>query len=217
LPDTLLDRSVVIHIKRRSKMQKVERFRQARSAVDAKPIHDSAARFVRTYAAAIDDAYQLVLDTDLEYLSDRDADLWTPLFAICAVIDSKHLPDLKRYALELSAAKAGDDVDDSYSLTLLRDIREVWPEGKDRCKTAVLVDSLKLLEESPWLEHQLTARKLSRMLKPFEAEPRQLRFDDETAGKGYLFDHLKDAFERYLESAPDPLEAKKSETCETNQ
>jgi hypothetical protein len=208
LPDTLLDRSIVIHMKRRSKSQPVERFRLAKATSEAKPIHDSAARFVKTYAAAMEETYQQVLDMDLEYLSDRDADLWTPLFTVCAVIDSKYLPDLKKYALELSKAKAGDDTDDSYALTLLKDIRAVWPDGEDKCETSVLIEKLKALEESPWQEHQLTPRKLARMLRPFEVERRQIRVGDRTT-KGYVYSHLKDVFDRYLDDL--------RETSETNQ
>src|SRR5262249_54614804 len=99
LPDTLMDRSIVVHMKRRAKTQKVERFRLARATAEAKPIRESAFRFVRTYGTMIDASYQQVLDMDLEYLSDRDADLWTPLFAVCAVEDSRYLPDLKKSAL----------------------------------------------------------------------------------------------------------------------
>jgi hypothetical protein len=198
LPDTLADRSIVIHMKRRTKAQPVERFRQVKAAREAKPIYEQAMRFAQDCHAAIEEAYGHVLDTDLAYLNDRDADLWTPLFAVCAVADSARLDELKTCALALSGAKAGDDVDDSLSLTLLRDIREVWPKGQDTCETALLLEKLKALEESPWLEHQLTARKLARMLRPFEVQPRHLRFGERTA-KGYLYEPLKAAFAPYLE------------------
>jgi hypothetical protein len=217
LPDTLADRSIIIRMKRRTRAQHVERFRLVKAAAEAKPLHDAAARFAETCRADIEHAYQSVLETDLDYLSDRDADLWTPLFAICAVADSARLPALKASAITLSAAKAGDDVDDSYSLTLLRDIRTVWPKKlgepdpappEDKCETSVLLERLKALEESPWLEHQLTARKLARMLKPFEVEPRTIQVG-ERRPKGYWYDHLKAAFDPYLEDL--------SATCATDQ
>jgi hypothetical protein len=208
LPDTLLDRSIVVHMRRRTKAEQVARFRQVRAAAEAKPVHDGAARFVQGRRVDIEQAYQHTLETDLAYLSDRDADLWTPLFAVCSVIDPERLPALKASALTLSKIKADDDIDDSYSLTLLRDIRTVWPEGEEKCETAVLLEKLKALEESPWLEHQLTARKLARMLRPFEVEPRKLRIGERTAN-GYLYDHLKAAFDPYLEDL--------SGTCGTNQ
>jgi hypothetical protein len=99
-------------------------------------------------------------------------------------------------------------VDDSYALTLLRDIKAVWPEGEDKCETAVLLERLKGLEQSPWAEDQLTARKLANMLRPFEVKPGQRRFGGQTF-KGYLYSELKAAFDPHLEDL--------SETCETNQ
>jgi hypothetical protein len=210
LPDTLMDRSIVVHMRRRTKAQPVERFRQARAAAEARPIHDGAARFVQLHQAAIEQAYQQVLDADLDYLSDRDSELWTPLFAICSVIHPERLSELKRSALILSAIKAGDDVDDSLALTLLQDIRTIWPAGEDKLETAILLERLKALEASPWSEpqHPLTARRLARMLKPFDVEPRKLRIGERTPN-GYLYDHLKAAFDPYLDDLPG--------TCGTSQ
>jgi hypothetical protein len=200
LPDTLMDRSIVLHMKRRTKTQKLERFRQGRATAEAKPIHDAAARFVETHAAEIDQAYERVLDSDLEFLNDRDADIWTPLFVMCEVAIPEQWDGLKRDALTLSAAKAGDDMDDSYALTLLRDIKTVWPMCEEKCETTVLLERVNALEESPWQEHQLSARKLARMLKPFEIEPRTLRFGEKRTAKGYLYAQVQDALERYLDT-----------------
>jgi hypothetical protein len=83
-------------------------------------------------------------------------------------------------------------------LTLLRDIKAVWPDGEDKCETSVLIEKLKTLEESPWLEQQLTPRKLARTLRPFEVEPRNIQIENRRP-KGYHFEDLKDAFDRYLD------------------
>jgi hypothetical protein len=203
-----MDRSIVIPMRRRMKAQSVERFLQVRATAEAKPIHADAARFVEARRADIEQAYRHALDTDLAFLNDRDADLWMPLFAICSVIDAERLPALKTSAVALSAVKTRDDVDESDVLTLLRDIRAVWPEGEEKCETAILLEKLKALEESPWLEHQLNARKLARMLKPFDVEPRTLRIGVHTA-KGYLYDQLKVAFSPYLDDL--------CVTCDTTQ
>jgi hypothetical protein len=209
LPDTLMDRSIVIHMTRRTKAQQVARFRMARATAEAKPIRENAARFAQTYAAAVDEAYNRVLDADLDFLGDRDADLWTPLFSVCTVADPARLSTLRVSALALSASKAGDDLDDSYSLTLLKDIRTVWIEGDDKCETGTLLGRLKALEESPWVEEcPLTPRKLAKMLKPFGVIPRTIRTEDHTA-KGYFWEHLEAATSPYLEDL--------SVTCVTNQ
>lgn len=198
LPDPLMDRSIVVHMKRRLKAQPVERFRMARATVEASPIHEAAADFVQARQADIGQADQLVPDEDLKFLNDRDADIWTPLIAICTVLDPGQLVRLRNNALLLSTAKAGDDLDDSHALSLLRDIRTVWPDGEHKLETALLLERLKALEESPWQEYQLTSHKLARMLKPFEVEPRSIRISERTP-KGYYYEHFKDAFDRYLD------------------
>jgi hypothetical protein len=209
LPETLMDRSIVVQMKRRTKAQKVARFRQARAASEGKLFQVGAARFVEAHAAEIERAYQDSLETDLDFLSDRDADVWTPLFVLCQVAVPESLEELKKYAKQLSDAKARADVEDSLPVTLLRDIREVWPQKEkdllekgdrpaDKCETSVLIDKLKLLEESPWGELPLTAPKLARMLRPFDVTPRTIRLGERTP-KGYVWEEFEDAFSRYLE------------------
>ena len=63
----------------------------------------------------------------------------------------------------------------------------------------MLIDNLKLLPESPWMEHQLTPRKLAKTLRPFEIERRQIRIDEKHTTKGYIFKELKAAFDLYLD------------------
>ncbi|HEY7388847.1 MAG TPA: DUF3631 domain-containing protein [Bryobacteraceae bacterium] len=200
LPDTLLDRSILIHMKRRVRTQTVERFRMKRATEESKPIQKRAADCVKTHADAIESAYQKVLETDLTFLNDRDADLWTPLFTICLVVSPERRAELEKCALVLSAAKSGDDVDDSVPLALLRDIQAVWPAGEEKCESTRLLERLKALEDSPWDEQPkpLTARKLARMLRPFEVEPRNIQVGSRRP-KGYYFEDLKDAFDRYLD------------------
>lgn len=217
LPDTLMDRSIVIHMKRRTKSQKIGRFLQARINVESKPLQDAIAHFAQIRRTLIEDTYRQVVDQDLDYLGDRDAEMWMPLFSMCAVLDSARLGELRKCAEALSGTKTDDDEEESYSIALLRDIRAVWPEADgllfegakaDKCETAVLIDQLKALEESPWSEHQLTPRKLARMLRPFEVVPRKIRVGERTPN-GYLFGELKDALDRYLDDL--------SGTCTTTQ
>jgi hypothetical protein len=220
LPDTLMDRSIVVQMKRRTKAQPVKRFREALATKEGKMFRDKAALFVKAHEADIQETYQASLEKDLEFLSDRDADVWTPLFVMCQVAVPNRLEELKKRAKELSSIKAGADEEDSFPLTLLRDIREVWPKEKnlldekerpaEKCETSVLIDKLKALEESPWgdREKPLTPRGLARMLRPFEVEPRNIQVENRRP-KGYVLVQLEDAFLRYLEE--------KSATCATDQ
>ena len=208
LPDTLTDRSIAITMQRRTKGQNVERFLAARATAEAKPLRDSVTRFATAYRGAIGQAHERLVGSDLEFLSDRDADLWIPLFAICSVSAPDRVAELKTCAVTLSGAKAGNDADDSLPLKLLTDIRTVWPEEHKPFDTASLLEKLKALEESPWNEFQLTPRKLAKMLRPFEVEARSVRIGLRVT-RGYEYDSLKSAFSRYLEG--------QSATCATRQ
>ena len=199
LPDTLTDRSIVINMQRRTKAQTAERFLMARATVEAKPIRDAIANFAKHFHRKIEDAYRHALDRDLDFLGDRDAEMWIPLFAACSVAVPEKLAELKRSAVALSGSKAGDDTDDSLPLKLLTDIRTVWPEGEEHFDTAGLIVKLKAEEESPWGDYELTPRKVATMLRPFGVEARCVRLGDRTC-RGYEYDSLRSAFSRYLEA-----------------
>jgi hypothetical protein len=197
LPETLTDRSIVITLHRRTKGQEVARFLTRYATAEAKPIHEAVAGFASANQNVIKEAYERAID--LKFLSDRDADLWGSLFAICLVSVPDRQAELKGCAISLSARKAGDDEDDSLSLKLLTDIKAVWPDGEEHIDTATLLEKLRALEESPWkVEYELSPRKVARMLRPFGVESRGVRIGARTP-RGYDYDSLKSAFERYLE------------------
>ena len=207
LPDTLADRCIHIAMQRKTPSQSVDRFLQGRARADAEPIRESLAEWAKTRWESVNAAYENM--GDLRFLSDRDADLWMPLFAVCTVAAPERLVELQRCAVVLSGAKAAGDVEDSLPLKLLADVQKVWPTGADRMTTAILIQRLKEIAESPWAAHDLNANRLSAMLRPFEVAPRQIRTGSETV-KGYLRASLDEAFSRYL-----PPSAFQTETIET--
>ena len=205
----MTDRSIVVTLQRRAPEQKIERFLTSLAAADAKPIRDSVATFAKENQASIAQAYRRLMANDLAFLEDRDADLWIPLFATCSLADPDRLGELKQCALWLCASKAGEDADNSLPLKLLADIRDIWPEGRDRCDTETLIELLKQLEESPWGEYELTPRKLARLLQPFGVAARVMRVTDTLRVRGYEHTELSSVIERYV--------GLKSVTCVTSQ
>src|SRR5262249_40171283 len=167
-------------------------------------VHAGIVRYVRAYAPVIAEAYRQTIDQDLDYLEDRDADLWMSLIAVCSATDPDRLDELKRCAIALSQGKAGDEADDPFAVKLLSDIREVWPmKGNNhpeaQCPTATLLESLKGMTDSRWAgpKYVLNGRKLADLLRPFEVEPKDIRADERTL-RGYEYGPLATAFERYL-------------------
>jgi hypothetical protein len=207
LPDTLADRCIHVSMQRKTPSQTVARFLQGRAKADAEPVLESLAEWAETYQEPVRRAYEKM--ADLKFLSDRDADLWMPLFAVCTVAAPERLGELQRCAVALSGAKAAGDVEDSFPLKLLADVQKVWPTGADRITTVTLLQRLKEIAESPWAAHDLNANRLSAMLRPFGIASRQIRTGSETV-KGYLGAGLSEAFSRYL-----PQSGASPETSET--
>jgi hypothetical protein len=207
LPDTLADRCIHVTMQRKTPSQTVDRFLQGRAKDDAEPVRESLVEWAKAYQESVRCAYENM--ADLKFLSDRDADLWMPLFAVCTVAEPERLDELQRCAVALSGAKAAGDVEDSLPLKLLADVQKVWPMGADRMPTATMLQRLKEITESPWGAHDLSASRLSVMLRPFGVVSRQIRNGRET-GKGYLRASLDEAFSRYL-----PQKGELPETSET--
>lgn len=200
LPDTLIDRCIVIRMQRhRRKSEHIERFLSSRARREAAPIHQNIDRWAADNHKEIVKAYEKMLETDLDFLTDRNAEIWIPLFSICAIATPERIDELKHCAQALCANKAVDDTDDSLPLKLLADIREVWPEGETRCDSMTLIERLRALVESPWSEYELTPRKLARMLRPFGVEPRLQRMGQER-GRGYEWADLEPVVTAYLDS-----------------
>jgi hypothetical protein len=209
LPATLADRSIVIQMQRRSPGESVARFRFERARREVGPTRLSMERAVKAFAGEIQKTYSEL--PELTFLSDRDEEIFSPLFAVCAVLAPGRVRELEKSAKKLCDVKAGDALDDSLGLRLIHDMASTWPEGQAACLTKGVLESLSGIEDAPWKsEHELNPRRLARMLRPFEVLPRQVRTVS-SEGKGYLFAELKRAISRY----PAP-ERETSETTRMN-
>jgi hypothetical protein len=203
LPATLADRSIPVPMQRRGPGESVARFRFERAKQEAGPIRKDIERTVKSFASEIKATYASL--PELAFLSDRDEELFAPLFSVCAVLAPARVKELERCARELCDAKAGDAVDDSLSTRLLADIRSVLPEDAEAMFSEALIEALCALPESPWAHEELmTPRSLARLLRGFDVRPRNVRIGDsqqEKQAKGYVRDELVKAFERYLPPA----------------
>jgi hypothetical protein len=193
-PDTIRDRSIVLTMQRKKPGEQIERFLQRRVEPEAQTLKGKLESFMGRHSAEIQRAYESL---DLDFLQDRDAEGWEPLFAVVRVADPSRWDELRRCALKLTGDKAATDIHDNLCLRLLADLDTIWPEGQPAAFTSELIGSLKAIEESPWQEVELTPRKLAHFLRPFGIEPRQVRVGERTA-KGYDFEELEAAFIRYL-------------------
>lgn len=193
---TITDRAICISMQRRKKTDIIDKFFMRAVAPEAAALNKRAAGFASENCEEIKVAYEQIA---LEFLGDRDADSWSPLFAILAVANPAPLPELRDRAEHLTAAKTDLATDDSVHLRLLADIQDVWPKSEPYLFSKDLTARLRDIEDGSWGEKEidLTQRKLARMLQGFKLQSSTVRIGDATA-KGYSQEDFKEAAMPYL-------------------
>jgi Protein of unknown function (DUF3631) len=217
LPATILDRAVLVRMRRRAPAEKVEPFRRRKAAKVGDELRQALADWTKAHAEQLAEA-----EPEMPAgLVDRPADVWEALLAIADLAGGDWPRDARKAALELNAARV--EADPSLGVALLRDLRAAFAIRDDdgnltgwheALSTETLLSRLTALEESPWGDLRgkaLDARGLARRLKPYEVRPTTIRVGDATP-KGYRREDLADAWVRYLPDTPE-----KSATSETPQ
>jgi hypothetical protein len=209
LPDTILDRSIVVAMKRRAPHEVVEAFRHRKVVTETEPIRER----LSIWAKANADALSLIEPDMPEGITDRPADVWEPLVMLGDYAGDGWSEAIRSAATFLNGQR--ERRDPSLGIKLLADCRTVFAAtDADRIQTADLVAALVALDESPWGDlrgNELDARGLAWRLRPYEVRPGQHRFAEVTK-KGYLRSDFVDAWARYL-----PRETETPETSETDQ
>ncbi|HUK30538.1 MAG TPA: DUF3631 domain-containing protein [Candidatus Acidoferrum sp.] len=194
-PQTIADRAIVIAMQRRKNSERVDRFLHRMAKPEGEALRKRAENFMDARREEISAAY---LITNLEFISDRDAEAWAPLFAILSVADAARAAELQSCAEILTHTKAANAEDDSLSLRLLADVRNAWPPHEPKIFTADLVQRLKAIEDGPWAsDERFDGRRLSRLLKPFGVIPTNVQINAANR-KGYYRQDAEAAFGRYL-------------------
>ena len=202
LPDTLMDRSVAMRMKRRSPHERVERWRFAEGQRQGEALRSEIAAWLRNVG-------NLPVPDDLEDVSDRAADVWEPLFMVGDLAGGRW-PLLVRDACRVLTALQPSQV--SLRVRLLSDLRDVWPHPAAFTPTATLLQLLGEMDEAPWAshgplgEHGLTPRRLGSLLAHFGV---QSTHSDDKSVRGYRRVDLQDPWARYL-PAGEPSEPSKA-------
>ena len=210
LPDTLMDRSVIIRMKRRAPTERVEPFRLKRVVPEAQPIYERLAAWAK---GMVDDLRTAEPEMP-PGIVDRPADVWEPLLAIADAAGGDWPERGRAAAMELNAVRNSEAP--SIGVRLLTDIRAVFfprndngglvPGAPDRLSSADLARHLCEMEEAPWGDlygKPLDARGLAKRLKSFDVHPHSIRIGDKTP-KGYEAADFGDAWTRYLPPDRDP-------------
>jgi putative DNA primase/helicase len=213
IQDTLMDRSVVIEMKRKTNREKVSALRRTQ----AKKLESVARKCLRWANDNIDRLRYIEPDLPSE-LNDRSADNWEPLLAIAECVVGQWPKAARNAALRLSAKTAQNDDSETYSIQLLRDIWQLLSVRLDSDIVTMkeIVEQLVDLEDRPWANlgrgKQLTTSYLGKLLRRFDIHSKVVRSGVDVA-KGYRREWFSDAFDRYLPkesvtsvTAPESLE-----------
>jgi hypothetical protein len=217
VPDTIADRSIPIHLRRRKKGEPVVRFRFRELALLATPIRETLADWGAQTVESLGEARPDV-PARLEESNERAAEVWEPLFAIADAVGPKWSAAARKAACDLHPASVDTE---SEGVLLLAAIKATFEaKGADRLLTVDLLATLVEREGEPWAErwgHEVEqarkkgttplrpAAQLAGMLRPFDIQPVEIRMSAGEKGKGYKLNDFADAFERYV-AANTPLD-----------
>ncbi|MFF5283046.1 DUF3631 domain-containing protein [Streptomyces sp. NPDC013171] len=204
LPDTIMDRSVVIRMRRRRPGEKVAEFRTVR---DTPALHAVRDRLMEWLAPLHATAMDL---TPVMPVEDRAADTWEPLVAVADLAGGSWPEAARAACLAMTRHEAEQDQDNSaLNIRLLADIRRAFAaEGNPPViRTGRLLGILNEDAESPWPDYSdkgLTPRGLQLLLKDYGIGSANRRFPDGCQAKGFTRLQFTDAWARYC---PEPAPA----------
>jgi putative DNA primase/helicase len=198
LAETLMDRSILLVLRRKLPTETVERLRHVEEHFQN--LKARLARFAEDYFEAIESARPNLPDE----LNDRAQDNWEPLLAIADLAGEGWSEKARKAALKISGTEESVE---STNTQLLTDIREIFEsKGIDRLATYELLGYLCADEEKPWVTYnrgrQISARQIAERLKSFGISSRNIRIKNKSIVgvvlRGYYLSQFQDAFARYL-------------------
>jgi hypothetical protein len=204
LPDTLMSRSIIIRMRKRSPTERVESFRRREQLGPATNLYN---RLV-TWSAKVNDGIRAAWPSMPDGVTDRAADCWEPLLAIADAAGG-HWPETARAACT-ALVKVAESREASLGVRLLADLRVVFGHA-DALGTEAILGRLHEIDEAPWADLRgkpLDARGLARLLRQYEIASVKVKIGGKPL-QGYRREHLWDAFTRYLpqwSDSPEPPE-----------
>lgn len=205
--DTLRDRSIVIRMQRGDAK---ERFVFERARAEGELFRAQIESLVTRHRDDIANLY--AAHKGLPFLSDRDEEIWLPIFAVCEVLAPARVEELKRVAVDMSTEKTAPrrrfvDIQDEaekladereYSERLLADLASIFRHGERAVFTQEALVRLHDLTVGPWRKFRgtgLTAIDLSNLLSRFGVEPTLIKLGGKKGkvARGYRREQVEKA------------------------
>ncbi len=192
-PDTILDRSIRITLKRKKADEIVARFRYRKAYAETEYLRAALGRWAAEHVQTLHDAEPELPDE----LDDRAAEGWEALFAI-ADLAGGEWPKHARTAATGLAKDAPED-EDGHGVLLLKALKSLFGDAT-ALQTETILTGLNESDELPFGGYRkgvgIDSRGLAKLLRPFEVKPKTLRFGEATA-KGYNREQFAEPWERY--------------------
>lgn len=200
--DTLMDRAVILELRRKLSHEVVERIRHAEPGL-FDTLQSKLARFADDYSDKVRQARPPLPNS----LNDRAQDNWEPLLAIAMTASNEWLKIGTTAALKLSG---GENASQTIGTELLSDIQEVFEEKQvDRISTAELIKALCADDEKPWATYNrglpIKPRQLASKLNGYDIHSKSIRIGYNETPKGYERNQFEDAFFRYIPTTPENI------------
>jgi len=198
-PSTIDDRSIIVSLRRRARGERVAKVRLDTLPDLLDPISRRASRWARDHMAILA-AYEPQMPSGL---NDRAEDNLRILFGIAELAGGDWPDRLREAALDLYANLP--DAAEHGAIQLLYDMQAIFIEEGNpaRLTTAMLAEKLVALEHRPWATwnkgRAISAHQIAKLLRDFGVRPQVMRVGNDTP-RGYLLEHLQDAFDRYLDT-----------------
>ncbi|MCY0943616.1 DUF3631 domain-containing protein [Streptomyces antarcticus] len=206
MPDTIMDRSVVIRMRRRNSGERVSFWRYGRDDLRVQELRERLAAWMDSVR---EEAIGLEPKLPVE---DRAADTWEPLISV-ADLAGGCWPMMARTACTaMTDYESGRDEDGGLKVRILADIRRAFTGEGDPpvLRTSRLLDILNKDPEAPWVEHSpsgLTPRGLQILLRDYGISSGNRRFPDGNQAKGFTRVQFADAWSRYCPPEPAAVQA----------
>lgn len=208
--DTLKDRSIIIRMKRG---EPKERFVYEAAKNEGAELREELALMVEENRSALLQAFSEY--KGIEFLTDRDEEIWLPLFVVAQIFCPSRQRDLNKAAVDMSTEKTQESQkyimllgeenkaeQDEYAKRLLVDMVTVI-NGAKYISTADAITKLWELEIAPWRKFRgdgLTMHSLADMLSPLGVRPCNIRVGhgrkNSKVIKGYKMADVKKALKQ---------------------
>jgi hypothetical protein len=196
LPDTIMDRAVVLRMQKRKPGEKITPFRSRYAKPELHALRDKLTAWLKPLRGM---AARMVPRMPVE---DRAADTWEPL-VIVADLAGGHWPDRARAScLTMTRHEAIQDEQSTVKTRLLRDINRVFAQkgNPEALATQDLVAALLQDADAPWAEYGtkgLNAYHLGNLLRDFGISSANYRFTKDRQAKAYMRNRFLDAWARH--------------------